>query len=97
MGKTSRERWANWTAAAGYRRMPPAAQDQTIPSTTKWCPQCQAQKPISVFGRDRWTNDGLTTRCRVCRNAYSKAYGKANRPRLSAYRTKRRHEVNDDG
>ena len=41
----------------------------------KWCPDCQAYKPVEDFGQNRSTSDGLTGYCKPCharRGAMSK-------------------------
>ncbi|MET8253297.1 hypothetical protein [Micromonospora sp. NPDC005197] len=35
--------------------------------TTKHCPQCNADRSLSAFGRDRRTLDGFRRLCRPCR------------------------------
>lgn len=40
---------------------------------TKLCSDCREIKPVSAFARDRTRTDGLTYRCRECRNAHSRA------------------------
>lgn len=34
----------------------------------KWCSACHHELPISCFGRNRATGDGLTSYCRECHN-----------------------------
>lgn len=36
------------------------------PSATKRCPSCQEHKPVADFKRDRFTIDGLRSRCDKC-------------------------------
>ncbi|GAB2925542.1 hypothetical protein GCM10027280_11150 [Micromonospora polyrhachis] len=36
--------------------------------TTRKCPQCGTDRPLSAFGRDRRTLDGFRRLCRPCRN-----------------------------
>lgn len=40
---------------------------------TKFCGGCQEAKPLTDFARDRSRRDGRTYRCRLCRNARSRA------------------------
>lgn len=35
--------------------------------TTKHCPQCNTDRPLSAFGTDRRTLDGFRRLCRSCR------------------------------
>jgi hypothetical protein len=47
----------------------------------KRCSKCTEFKPVSAFGRDRKTRDGLRTDCRECRQneTQAAAYGRALR------------------
>ncbi len=39
----------------------------------KQCPKCGEDKPLSVFGTNRTTRDGLQSYCKSCRNAMQAA------------------------
>ena len=36
--------------------------------TKKWCPGCSDSLPLTAFGKNRSTSDGLTAYCRPCHN-----------------------------
>lgn len=44
----------------------------------KHCSGCKKDKAIVEFGKDRSNNDGLTHRCKTCRNPQSKAWRDRN-------------------
>lgn len=48
---------------------------------TKQCSSCNETKPVSAFAKDRSRSDGLTYRCRACRNAGARgSYSPKERP-----------------
>lgn len=44
----------------------------------KKCCACKIEKELTEFAKDKYNNDGLTYKCKSCRNEYSKAYRKNN-------------------
>lgn len=38
--------------------------------TEKWCHRCRETRPAAAFGKDIWTKDGLSDRCKACRREY---------------------------
>lgn len=40
--------------------------------TTKTCVKCKSEKPLNEYGRDRSRPDGISERCKKCRNKYNK-------------------------
>lgn len=40
------------------------------PATTKTCPTCRQEKPLTAFHKNRSTPDGLARDCKDCTNAY---------------------------
>lgn len=59
----------------GYRDArrggPPVLTRSRLPvseRTEKWCPGCSAPLPLTAFGKNRSTSDGLTAYCRPCHN-----------------------------
>lgn len=54
-------------------------------NATKWCKDCQAQRPLTAFGKNRSTHDGLTHYCREHhrrRSNQSNKVSRANRRQL---------------
>ena len=47
--------------------------DVVVPEGFKWCPDCQAVKPVHEFPRTRASASGRHTYCRPCHNARGKA------------------------
>jgi hypothetical protein len=45
----------------------PAPSSPEVPSAEKWCPRGQHMQPVSAFGRNRASRDGLAAYCRTCR------------------------------
>jgi hypothetical protein len=60
---------------------------------SKWCPSCQARRPLADVGSDRSNTDGLTAYCKPCHNAR----GKADKERLYGgtreYHLRRRYGI----
>jgi len=44
----------------------------------KYCNSCNTNKELTAFGKDKSNKDGLTHRCKECRNPQSKAWRKKN-------------------
>jgi len=44
----------------------------------KTCPNCESQKPLSEFGRNKNTSDGLTVWCKSCRNERARKWREDN-------------------
>lgn len=61
--------------------------------STKFCNSCQTEKLLSEFYPDKTHNDGYHSTCKVCNNAYSKAYRERHREKMDAY--KRRLKENN--
>lgn len=40
--------------------------------STKYCPSCKKEKPVSGFWKDKFTRDGLKRLCSPCQSAYNK-------------------------
>lgn len=49
--------------------------------TTKRCPRCKREKPVTEFHKDRSRKDGLNHRCRDCHRAHRREYVKKNAAR----------------
>jgi hypothetical protein len=47
----------------------------------KFCARCRESKPSGAFSRNPGSGDGLDWWCRVCRNAYTRAWRAENRER----------------
>ncbi len=64
---------------------------------SKYCPQCETEKPANAFYRDKHQKDGLTTQCKACRIAYSRTYhadhAEAIRARHHAYYVTKRRQA----
>src|SRR5689334_11695118 len=65
----------------------------------KVCCGCNVMKSYEEYGRDRHRPDGLTTRCKPCRNLATRRYRAQHPERIAAYRERTREEqrarVND--
>ena len=59
--------------------------------TTKTCPKCGEDKPLSEYNRNRKRKDGLQVYCKAC----LKAYREANKEQIAA-RGKAYREANKD-
>lgn len=57
---------------------------------TKWCPMCQAERPITEFARNRATVDGRTAYCRPHHNERVKAYYKTPSGKVARAESQRR-------
>lgn len=44
----------------------------------KYCSGCDQNLEFSAFGKDKYRKDGLTTRCKKCRNKKNREYMKRN-------------------
>jgi len=44
----------------------------------KICPRCKQEKELSEFAKDKYNPDGLTIRCKKCRNLHYNTYYKNN-------------------
>jgi len=49
--------------------------------TTKRCPRCKQEKPVSEFNKDRRAKDGLQSYCRKCHRAHQREYWEKNAAR----------------
>ncbi len=76
------------------------------PIITKWCPTCQARKPITEFHRNRSKLDGHSHQCKDCFRTAHKVYrqsplGKVTRLRANSYpatkKAKRRYDKSEKG
>ncbi len=45
---------------------------------TKICTRCKEEKKLSEFAKDKYNKDGLTFRCKVCRNEHYNTFYKEN-------------------
>jgi formate dehydrogenase maturation protein FdhE len=64
---------------------------------TKFCPDCEGPRPISSFGRNRQSKDGLHYYCKECAAARQRKWARANPETVRAMRAgylKRVHEAN---
>ena len=50
----------------------------------KTCTKCNQSKALTEFSKDSGKRDGLTSRCKVCRNAQTKKYRKNNPEKYNA-------------
>lgn len=57
---------------------------------TKACSRCKQSKPVSSFGRNKKTADGLFVWCRECCNAYRREWTKNNPERHKANKKRER-------
>lgn len=53
--------------------------------TTKYCPKCDDDIDISLFGKDKSKKDGLCSQCKSCTNAYNKAWNARNPEKRAQY------------
>ena len=51
----------------------------------KTCTGCLQEKPLEAFGKDKSTKDGLSRRCKECRNAYFSKNNVKHRAKKNAY------------
>lgn len=51
-------------------------------SDTKTCTKCKEVKSISAFGTDKIRWDGLTSQCKLCRNAVNRETSRRHKDRL---------------
>jgi hypothetical protein len=47
-----------------------------VETKKKLCKSCNNSKTLDLFGKDRYTTDGLTIHCKVCRNARARENSK---------------------
>jgi len=52
----------------------------------KSCPICESEKPLSAFGRNRQSVDGLHYYCKACAAARQRAWAKANQEKVKSMR-----------
>lgn len=50
----------------------------------KTCRDCRTQKPLTAFGKNAVSKDGLNYVCRACASARSRAYAAANPAKIAA-------------
>lgn len=50
----------------------------------KTCTKCATEKPVTDFGRNKGTSDGLKKWCKPCHNAYQAEYRKKNPEQTAA-------------
>jgi formate dehydrogenase maturation protein FdhE len=63
----------------------------------KYCPTCKGTHPLSHFGRNRQSADGLHYYCKACAAAKQRAWAAANPTKVRAMRAaylERVHEQN---
>ena len=63
--------------------------------STKLCPRCKLDLPISAFGKAKSTKDGLTSWCMECRRAAGRAYAAKHKDE-AAVRSKAWDEKNPE-
>lgn len=51
----------------------------------KLCSKCNTWRPLAEWGRDKATKDGLPTRCKACRRAYSREHADTARERAALW------------
>jgi len=61
----------------------------------KFCPRCEQTFPIGSFGRNRSSIDGLTSYCRPCHNAISKANRERRNGSTREYHLRRRYGIGE--
>jgi hypothetical protein len=59
----------------------------------KWCPSCEALRPVERFTPDASKADGLQSRCRECDNAKCREYYRARGGRETARRRYQRRKA----
>jgi len=57
-----------------------------LPSGLKWCSKCRKPQPVSAFGKNKRTKDGLQPRCKKHINAYCANWHKKHSNRSKATR-----------
>lgn len=58
----------------------------------KKCRECEIEKPLDQFYRQKGTKDGLRTQCKTCLNAKTNAYNAKNRAKINENARNRRKE-----
>jgi hypothetical protein len=53
---------------------------------SKYCPDCRGPKPVSAFGRNRQSPDGLHYYCKQCAASRQRTWAKANPEKVRAMR-----------
>jgi hypothetical protein len=53
----------------------------------KLCPSCESEKPVTAFGRNRQSVDGLHYYCKVCAAARQRAWAKAHPEKVKSMRS----------
>src|SRR5664279_1999823 len=82
----------NELSGARHRRLDPMPLNDTT-SPLKTCTKCGEGKPPSEFQRSARASDGLQNHCKVCANAYRRAWAAANSDKEKEYnrRYKEKH------
>jgi hypothetical protein len=56
---------------------------------TKFCGNCQTEKPVEEFFKDRRNVTGYMSKCKVCKKSYHSLYEKNNKEKLREYQRER--------
>ena len=58
---------------------------------TSTCPTCEVEKPISEFGKDKWSKTGRNRECKPCNSERSRRYYEKAGRKKRGHSTARRH------
>ena len=67
----------------------------TLPVTSKICSACKQVKGVSLFYKNRSSQDGYSHECKECRADYDKKYYEKNKEKITARVNKYRQENNE--